>query len=347
MKVLVVGGAGYLGGAVTDALLASEHQCRVYDALLYEECYRKPVDFVYGDVRDWGTLKPHLLWADAVIWLAALVGDAACQLNPDISAAINEEPVYWLTRNFHSRIIFTSTCSVYGAQHGAVLTEESRTDPLSVYAATKLAAEKHLSGSNSLIFRLGTLFGVGDQFSRIRLDLVVNTLTVVAHRLGTIKVNGGDQFRPLLHVRDAAKEIVRNLSSSHVGTFNLLTQNVRIIDLAYQIRNHFPDVAIERIEMPLQDRRDYRVSNQKARTILGFKPAHTIDDAIKDMRVLLEANRFLYLDSPRYANHLFLATYSTHTRVAKGETARTEAPASVGGNGDARASHSREFHVAA
>lgn len=347
MKVLVVGGAGYLGGAVTDCLLHSQHEFRVYDALLYEESYRKPVDFVYGDVRDWNTLKPHLQWADAVIWLAALVGDAACQLNPEISVAINEEPVFWLGKHFKGRILFTSTCSVYGAQCGTVLTEESSTDPLSIYAATKLAAERHLAGCNALIFRLGTLYGVGDQFSRIRLDLVVNTLTVRAYRLGKITVNGGNQFRPLLHVRDAARMMVDSLVGSHVGIFNLLNQNVRILDLAYQVRNHFPDVAIEQTDMPLQDRRDYRVSNQKARTLLGFKARHTIDDAIEDMRVLLEGHRFPYLDSPRYANHLFLSTYNTHTRIAKRVAVHTEAPAAAGGNGDARASHSLEIHAAA
>lgn len=89
MKVLVVGGAGYVGGAVTDLLLMTSHDFRVYDALLYEESYRKPVEFVYGDVRDTDRLKPHLRWADAVIWLAALVGDGACALNPDISDAIS------------------------------------------------------------------------------------------------------------------------------------------------------------------------------------------------------------------------------------------------------------------
>ena len=75
MNVLVVGGAGYVGGAVTDLLMQSEHNLRVYDALLYEESYRKPVDFIYGDVRDRDRLLPHLKWADAVVWLAALVGD--------------------------------------------------------------------------------------------------------------------------------------------------------------------------------------------------------------------------------------------------------------------------------
>ncbi len=139
MKVLVVGGAGYVGGAVTDLLLSGRHEFRVFDGLLYEEDYRKRVPFFYGDVRDRESLLPHLAWADAVIWLAALVGDGACALNPEIAAEINHTSLSWLARTFDGRIIFLSTCSVYGAQDRE-LDEDSPTDPLSVYAVTKLAA---------------------------------------------------------------------------------------------------------------------------------------------------------------------------------------------------------------
>ncbi len=243
-RVLVVGGAGYVGGGVVDKLLHSNHDVRVYDVLLYEEAYRKPVDFVYGDIRDTERLLPYLSWADAVVWLAALVGDGACALNPEVTVQINQEPVNWLAQHYDGRIIFTSTCSIYGAQ-GRELDESSPPNPLSVYAVTKLAAEKYLERKNAIIFRLGTLFGVGDLFARIRLDLVVNTMTVRAHRQGHISVFGGEQFRPLLHVSDVAQAVVDNLDTRQVGIYNLHRQNVRIIDLAYQIRNHFPDVMIE------------------------------------------------------------------------------------------------------
>ena len=192
-------------------------------------------------------LQPQLDWADVTVWLAALVGDPACALNPDVSIAINQESVKWLAGHFDGRIVFLSTCSVYGARDG-VLDESSPTNPLSVYAATKLEAERYLANKNAIIFRLGTLFGVGDVFSRIRLDLVVNTLAVRAHNLGKISVFGGDQFRPLLHVRDAAQAVVDNMATAHTGIFNLHKQNVRIIDLAYQVRNHFPDLIIEHVD---------------------------------------------------------------------------------------------------
>lgn len=314
MKVLVVGGAGYVGGAVTDLLADSGHEFRVYDALLYEECYRKKVDFYFGDVRDRARLLPHLKWADAVVWLAALVGDGACALNPEITLEINQESVEWLSNNFDGRIIFMSTCSVYGAQDGE-LNEESALNPLSVYAATKLDAEQFLLDRNAIIFRLGTLFGVSDQFARIRMDLVVNTLTVRAYCHGKIKVFGGDQFRPLLHVRDAAKTVFDNLTTTDTGIFNLHRQNVRIIDLAYQVRNHFPDLEIETTPMHFQDARNYRANSDKARSVLGFKPGYSIDDGIEEIKDLLVTGRLRDVDNPRYTNQTFLSMFNTHKLI--------------------------------
>lgn len=311
MNVLVVGGAGYVGGPLVDMLQEAGHAVRVYDALLYEETYRKPVDFRYGDVRDRERLRPHLDWADAVVWLAALVGDGACALNPEVTVEINQDSVGWLAETFEGRIVFMSTCSVYGAQD-ATLDEASPTGPLSAYAVTKLAAEEHLAGRNAIIFRLGTLFGVGDTYSRIRLDLVVNTLTVRAHREGHISIFGGDQFRPLLHVSDAAQAIVQNLGSTSTGVFNLHRQNVRIIDLAYQVRNHFPDMTIERSDVLFQDTRNYRVSSDKAIRELGFKADRSIDQGIEEVKALLDAGRIRDLDNPRYTNQAFLTTFNTH-----------------------------------
>lgn len=311
VKILIVGGAGYVGGAVTDLLMRTQHEVRVYDALLYEESYRKAVPFVYGDVRDTARLLPQVKWADAVVWLAALVGDGACALSPDITLAINQASVEWLARNFDGRIVLMSTCSVYGAQD-AVLDETSPTAPLSLYAVTKLAAEEFLLPKNAIIFRLGTLFGVSDQFARVRLDLVVNTLTVRAHRTGMIKVFGGEQFRPLLHVRDAARAVVDSLDSSHTGVYNLARQNVRIVDLAYQVRNHFPDLVIEQTPMKFQDARNYRVSGEKASQTLGFRATTSIDDGIEELKDLLDTCRLRDVDNPRYTNQAFLSMFNTH-----------------------------------
>ena len=308
MNILITGGAGYVGGALTDQLLDSGHNVKVYDCLLYEESFRKDVEFIFGDIRDFAKLGPLLSWADVVVWLSAFVGDGACAINPDVTKATNDEAVKWLSENFDGRIIFPSTCSVYGAQDG-VLTEESPTNPLSVYATTKLAAEQHLLHKDALIFRLGTLFGVGDQYARIRLDLVVNALTVHAATRGELTVFGGDQFRPLLHVKDVANAIVENLESEHRGVFNLHRQNVRIVDVAYQIRNHFPDSIINTTAIKFQDARNYRVSSDKARGILGWTPQWSIDDGIEEIKELILNRRLKDVQNPRYTNQLFLSKF--------------------------------------
>ncbi len=314
-NVLVVGGAGYVGGAITDLIKDQKYNVRIFDSLLYEDSYRKEVEFIFGDVRDGESLRPHLQWADTVVWLAAIVGDGACQLNPDLTVSVNEEPVRWLSKNYDGRIIFMSTCSVYGAQDKE-LDEDSPTNPLSLYAATKLRAESHLKNKNAMIFRLGTLFGVGDLYARIRMDLVVNALTVKAHTQGKLSVFGGDQFRPLLHVKDVAKAVVQNIKSEHTGIFNLHRQNVRIVDLAYQVRNHFPDCIIERTEMPFQDTRNYRVNSSKAKSVFGFNPTHSIDDGIEELKFLVETGRIKDIDANRYSNQAFLKSQLSANLVA-------------------------------
>ncbi len=295
-----------MGGGVVDALLALGHDVRVYDMLLYEEQYRKPIHFIRGDVRDTGRLTEHLDWAECVVWLAALVGDGACALNPEITVDLNFKSVQWLRENFEGRIVFASTCSVYGAQDGE-LVESSPTNPLSLYAATKLQAEVALSGSDAICFRLGTLFGIGDEFSRIRLDLVVNTLTVRAHERGKISVFGGDQFRPLLHVKDAASAFARSVESTHRGIYNLTSKNTRIIDIAYQIRGHFPDCVIEVSAAMFQDTRNYRVSAAKATKELAFRPRFSLDDGIEEMKRLVVEGRVRDTGLDRYSNQAFLS----------------------------------------
>ncbi len=311
MKVLVVGGAGYVGGAVTDLLANTNHEVRVYDALLYEHAYLKPVDFVFGDVRDKQRLLPQLKWADVVVWLAALVGDGACAINPEISTEINQDTVEWLSQNYNGRIIFMSTCSVYGAQDGE-LTESSPTNPLSVYAVTKLASEKYLVDKNALIFRLGTLFGLGDTYSRIRLDLVVNTMTAKAYAEGRLKVFGGEQYRPLLHVRDAARAIVENLETKNTGIYNLYKQNIRIYDLATAVHKVYPNLQIDTVEMKFEDSRNYRVNGDKAKKELGFEAQLAVDAGVAELKKVLDAGRIKDINDPLYTNQMYLNVFKTH-----------------------------------
>ena len=223
MNILIVGGAGYVGGGIVDNL-KNKHNVTIYDSLIYEESYRKDVNFIYGDIREKDKLLPLFDQNDAVIWLAALVGDGACSINPDLTFEINSESVKFLAQNFKKRIIFLSTCSVYGAQDG-LLDEESSINPLSEYASSKIQAEDYLKDTNSVIFRLGTLFGISDEFSRIRLDLVVNILVTKALTDGKLTVFGGEQWRPLLHVNDVANAIENVLENDIKGVYNLHHKN--------------------------------------------------------------------------------------------------------------------------
>lgn len=303
-KILVVGGAGYIGGTLTDQLIAADHETRVFDNLLFEERYLKPVDFVCGDVRDTTRIMPHMKWADCVIWLVGLVGDGACGLYPDLTLELNVESVKWLARNFDRRIVFMSTCSVYGAQDG-MLDEHSSLNPLSLYAKTKVMGEEIL-GNRAIYFRLGTLFGLGDSFSRVRLDLVLNLLTVKACLYGCMSVYGGQQWRPLLHVRDVAGAVVANIGTPHTGPFNLMTENITISDLATRISHHVPGSKVESTEIKFEDARNYRVSADKAKRTFGFAPKLSVDDGILEIKALVQQGRIMDASSPRYSNTDFL-----------------------------------------
>ncbi len=307
MKVLIVGGAGYVGGGIVD-LLSKDNEVTVYDSLIYENSYRKNVNFIFGDIRDYKKINNILKEYDAVIWLAALVGDGACAINPALTHEINSETVKNLVKNFKGKIVFLSTCSVYGAQEG-VLDENSEVNPLSEYASSKLVAEKYLEDADAIIFRLGTLFGVGDQFSRIRLDLVVNILTTKAYIDKKMSVFGGEQWRPLLHVKDVANAIGHTLDTQTNGIFNLHYKNFKIIEIANEIKNKMSDVEIETTPLPFQDARNYQVSSAKLKDVTGFEAAVDLSQGINEMHQLISSNRIKDINDPRYSNQNFLQTY--------------------------------------
>ena len=307
MNILIVGGAGYVGGGIVDKL-KKHHQVTVYDSLIYEESYRKDVNFVYGDVRDQSKLLKLFKNHDAVIWLAALVGDGACAINPELTFEINSDSVKFLAENFKKRIVFLSTCSVYGAQDG-LLNEDSSINPLSEYASSKVQAEEYLKGSNSIIFRLGTLFGISDEFSRIRLDLVVNILVTKALTEGKLTVFGGDQWRPLLHVNDVANAIEQTIDSETNGIFNLHYKNFKIIDIAEAIVNKVDSAIIETTPMKFQDARNYQVSSEKLLSETGFKAEIDLNNGINEIYDLIANNRIKNVNHKRYSNQNFLEEF--------------------------------------
>jgi len=301
-KVLVVGGAGYIGGGVTELLVAEKIPFSVYDSLVYEPHYLKKVDFVCGDVRDAAKLKPLLANYTHVIWLAGIVGDGACDVNPELTMEVNQKAVQWLAENYHGRIVFTSTCSVYG-QYDAQVDEESPVEPLSLYAKTKLAAEGFLQGENSLIFRLGTAFGVSDTYSRPRMDLVVNYMTTSALTKGELSVFGGTQWRPLVHVKDIAQAIVHNLERPVRGVYNLAAQNLQIKDLA-AIVSQMTGCRVKHTEQKFQDQRNYHVSTRKALRDEIFNPhtMRTVQDGVREISEIVALGRIKQTENDVYFN---------------------------------------------
>ena len=269
MKVLVTGGAGYIGDAVVENLIRKGHHVHVVDKLLYTDSYMRPgCKFTRVDVRspEFFEILNDNHW-DAVIHLAAIVGDGACNTNPTETVSINEEFVRDLVKSTPAatRLIFASTCSVYGANND-ILNEDSPTNPLSLYAGTKLRAEGYiLQHPNNVVFRLGTLFGISTPFGRIRADLVANILTFKACAGEKITVFGGDQWRPLVHVRDVGRVFAQAAEMPYKGTFILSHNNYKIIDVANYVMDAAPqNGGLEVTEMKFEDLRNYKVDNTKA-----------------------------------------------------------------------------------
>ena len=307
MNILVVGGAGYVGGGIVDKL-QQKHQVTVYDSLIYENEFRKNVNFIYGDIRDYSKLNKILKQYDAVVWLAALVGDGACSINPTLTYEINSDSVKNLVANFKGKIIFFSTCSVYGAQEG-VLNEESEVNPLSEYAKSKLVAEEILTNSDAIVFRLGTLFGIGDEFSRIRLDLVVNVLVTKALIDNKMSVFGGEQWRPLLHVKDVANAVDHTIESSLKGVYNLHYKNFKISEIADLIKERISNVEIVTTPLPFQDARNYQVSSEKLKLASNFVAEVSLEKGIEEVFNLISSGRIKDINNPRYSNQNFLKTF--------------------------------------
>ena len=283
-NVLIVGGAGYIGGQIAK----NNPEWDVYDNLLFEKYFYLPNKFIFGDIRDTEKLSKILPKYDTVIWLAAIVGDGACTLNPLLTKEVNEYATKWLVDNYDGRIIFMSTCSVYGASDD-LLTEESEVNPLSLYALTKINSEQILSKHpNTLIFRLGTIFGCS---IRPRFDLVVNTLTAHAYLNKKIKVFGGEQWRPNIHVQDIARLVSYTATGTETGIYNVANENLRIVDIANVVKDNVPDTEMIITESPFEDNRNYKADCSKLQNTFAFEPAFSIDDGVKQLLELLKSGR--------------------------------------------------------
>ena len=306
-KVLVIGGSGYIGGLTCDYLIRDGFDVTVYDNLLYENRFLKEISFIYGDIRDTEKLYELSKNFDVIVLMAALVGDPACSVDQSLTEEINYKAIkdFCEVVSPSKHLIFMSTCSVYGAQDG-LLNEESSTNPLSSYASTKLAAEKYILEKGGTIFRLGTVFGLGDTYSRLRMDLVVNVLTMKAVKEGEITINGGEQWRPIIAVKDIAEYVTEACKEEYEGIFVLAKENVVIRELGERVAKLIPNTKINYTEISFQDARNYKVDNSKSLNTFKYKPQVTVEDEVSRMLLMFKENRVQNPEDKVYHNGAYL-----------------------------------------
>jgi len=324
--ILVVGGAGYIGAIVARRLLERGYRVRVLDSLVYgsspiEEIMRHPrFKFLDGDCRNIRDVVQAMAGVRAVVHLAAIVGDPACDRDQKTAREIN----YAATRMMIEvakgegvkRFVFASSCSVYGSSD-ELMDEESEVCPVSLYAETKVDSEKELlaakgDGFCPTILRFSTIFGLSP---RPRFDLVVNLLVAKALKDGVLTIFNGQQWRPFLHVGDAAESVIRVLEAPtevvggqiyNVGDDRL---NYTLSEVAQEILGVFPDARVEYINN--SDRRNYRVSFGKIRDHLAFFCSKTLEDGINELKVAFENGLIVDYHLPLYSNAKFLQQYGS------------------------------------
>ncbi|MFH1090805.1 MAG: NAD(P)-dependent oxidoreductase [Pseudomonadota bacterium] len=317
-KILVFGGAGYIGSVLTRMLLERDDEVTVFDRLLFgsesvkDLMGRQGFSLIQGDLRDIPAVSRAVSGMDAVILLAALVGEPACNRDPQETLDVNYLATLNVVRTCRSlqvpRLIFASTDSCYGIQEG-LLYEDSPLNPISLYAELKKRAEAEILNMNGhgfcpTVLRLATVYGLSP---RMRFDLVINVLTLQAVTKGKIKIFGGRQWRPLVHVRDAARGFIQALEAppEKVGrqVFNIGSneQNYQVGALGELVRQALPQVRIETIDQP-PDLRDYHVSFDKASKVLGYRVERTVSDGVTEIAEAIRSGAFPDPDQPKYRN---------------------------------------------
>lgn len=302
IHVLVTGGAGYAGSLLVPQLLASGYKVTVYDTCYFGSDFL-PLDnptltLIIGDIRNTAKLRKALEGVDTVVHLACISNDASFELDENLSTSINLnafEPMVLAAKDAGvKRFVYASSSSVYGVSDQPNVTEDHPLVPLTLYNKYKGMCEPLLNKHTSddfvgVIFRPATLCGYAP---RQRLDLSVNILTNHAVNNNKITVFGGDQMRPNLHVTDYcdAVEMLMTAPAEKVQneTFNIGFQNMSIADLALLVKDvveqEFPEKApIEIVTTPSNDNRSYHINSDKVTRVLGFKPKHTIEDAVRDL----------------------------------------------------------------
>lgn len=293
-KILVTGGAGYIGSVLTPILLDLGYEVTVYDNFMHNQnslldcCPKKEFEVIKGDICDHEKINSILSKFDVIIPLAALVGAPICKRSPQLAHLINYEANINLIENVSDdqKIIFPNTNSGYGIAEGHDLcTEESPLNPISEYGITKCKIENELlKRSNSVTFRLATVFGVSP---RMRMDLLVNDFVYRAFNDRFIILFEEHFRRNYIHIRDVAKAFVQAIEDdSMLGeayNLGLSSANLTKRQLAEKIKEHLQDFFIYSAEIGEDpDKRDYLVSNEKLENT-GWTPDYNLDDGIQEL----------------------------------------------------------------
>jgi len=297
-EVLVTGGAGYVGSVLVPKLLRQGYKVRVLDRYIYGDDVLSAVkgspnlQQIRGDIRDQALLKRVLTGCDAVIHLACISNDPSFELNPELGKSINYYafgPLVELSKDSGvRRFVYASSSSVYGVKEEQHVTEELPLSPLTDYSKYKALCEevllnKHSRGFTRLILRPATVCGYSP---RLKLDLTVNILTNHAVNTGTIKVFGGQQMRPNIHIEDMANLYVRSLewpdSQIDGKIFNAGYENKPVAEIAETVRK-IAGNGVQIVTTPTDDLRSYHISSEKIKRELGFVPEQTIEDAVTQL----------------------------------------------------------------
>jgi nucleoside-diphosphate-sugar epimerase len=312
---MITGGAGYVGAMLVPKLLAAGYGVTVLDLYLYGDDVLTPhprLTEIKGDMRNPETVARALKDCEAVIHLACISNDPSFELDPSLGRSINFDCFGPLVRAAKKagvkRFIYASSSSVYGIKEGVEVVEDLPLEPLTDYSKFKAMCEDVLEeertpGFTTLTLRPATVCGYS---TRQRLDVIVNILTNHAVNNGKIKVLGGSQLRPNLHIADMTDLYLLSLRAPDDAIdgkiFNAGYENISVMALAERVKSAVGDKVAIQVE-PTNDLRSYHVSSEKIRRELGFTPTHTVEEAVRDLVGAFAAGKLPdSMSDPRYYN---------------------------------------------